>query len=187
MSCIEACGYIGSMSSCRPSSSCVTHVPWYLSGSLTSIFLWSRWPGKRSQHSWRMHNPQFPVPGKRPMETYHAISPSLVYCILLCIECAKLASYSFCSSKPQSTTIPGSTLLGRVALKHILRYPQVWKLCFVLYWVCEVGIIFVLQKRHKSQCLNSFSETNISIRKFWVKLRIHVRISTVWALKFMNG
>ena len=46
---------------------CVTHVPWCMSGSLTSSFLWSRWRGKRSQHSWRMRNPQFCVSGKRPM------------------------------------------------------------------------------------------------------------------------
>ena len=30
---------------------CVTHVPRWMLGSLTSGFLWSRWRGKRSQHS----------------------------------------------------------------------------------------------------------------------------------------
>ena len=29
----------------------VTHVSWYMPGSLTSVFLWSRWQGKRSQNS----------------------------------------------------------------------------------------------------------------------------------------
>ena len=29
---------------------CVTHVPWCMSGSLTSGFLWSRWRGKRSRY-----------------------------------------------------------------------------------------------------------------------------------------
>ena len=38
---------------------CVTHVPWCIPESLTSGFLWSRWQGKRSQHSRRMLNPQF--------------------------------------------------------------------------------------------------------------------------------
>ena len=28
---------------------CVTHVPWCMTGSLTSGFLWSRWQGKRSR------------------------------------------------------------------------------------------------------------------------------------------
>ena len=45
---------------------CVTHVPWCMSGSLTSGFLWIRCRGKRSRHSRRMHNPQFYVSGKRP-------------------------------------------------------------------------------------------------------------------------
>ena len=46
---------------------CVMHVPWCMPGSLTSGFLWSRWRGKRSQHSRRMRNRQFYVSGKRPM------------------------------------------------------------------------------------------------------------------------
>ena len=46
---------------------CVIHVPWCIAGSLTSGLLWSRWPGKRSRHSRRMHNQQFCVSGKRPM------------------------------------------------------------------------------------------------------------------------
>ena len=38
---------------------CVTHVSWCMPGSITSGFLWSRWRGKRSQHSMRMRNLQF--------------------------------------------------------------------------------------------------------------------------------
>ena len=37
---------------------CVTHVTWCMSGSLTRCFLWSRWRGKRSRHTQRMRNPQ---------------------------------------------------------------------------------------------------------------------------------
>ena len=48
---------------------CLTHVPWCMPGSLTSGFLWSRWRGKRFQHSRRMRTPQFCVSGKRPMMT----------------------------------------------------------------------------------------------------------------------
>ena len=47
---------------------CVTHVPWCMSGSLTSGFLWSRWWGKCSRHSQPMHNPQFYVSGKMPID-----------------------------------------------------------------------------------------------------------------------
>ena len=42
---------------------CVTHVPWCMSGSLT---LQGR--GKRSRHSRRVSNMQFYVSGKRPMQ-----------------------------------------------------------------------------------------------------------------------
>ena len=48
-------------------STCVTHMPWYMSESLTSGFLWSQWWWKRSGHSWGMSNPQFYISGKRPM------------------------------------------------------------------------------------------------------------------------
>ena len=41
---------------------CVTHVPWCMSGSLTC-----GGRGKRSRHSRRMRNPQFYVSGKRPI------------------------------------------------------------------------------------------------------------------------
>ena len=46
---------------------CVTHVPWCMSGSLTSGFLWNRRRGKRSRHSRRRRNLQFYVSGKRPI------------------------------------------------------------------------------------------------------------------------
>ena len=46
---------------------CVKHVPWCMPGSLTSGFLWSRWRGKRSRHSWHMRNPQICVSRKSPM------------------------------------------------------------------------------------------------------------------------
>ena len=36
---------------------CVTHVPWCISGSLTCGFLWSRWRGKRSRYSRRLPKP----------------------------------------------------------------------------------------------------------------------------------
>ena len=52
---------------------CVTHVPGYMPRSLTSGFLWSRWRGKRSQHSRRMRNPYFYVSGKRPMASLNGV------------------------------------------------------------------------------------------------------------------
>ena len=49
---------------------CVRHVPWCMAGSLISDFLWSRWRGKCSWHSWRMRNPKFYESGKRPILTF---------------------------------------------------------------------------------------------------------------------
>ena len=46
----------------------LTHVPWWMPGSLTSSFLWSRWRGKRPRHSRRMRNPQHCVSDKRPKQ-----------------------------------------------------------------------------------------------------------------------
>ena len=48
-------------------STCMTHLPWCMPGSLTSGFLWSRWWGKRSRHSRRRCKQQFYVSGKRPI------------------------------------------------------------------------------------------------------------------------
>ena len=42
-------------------------MPWCMPGSLTSGFLWSRWPGKRSRHSRRMRDPASYVSGKMPI------------------------------------------------------------------------------------------------------------------------
>ena len=46
---------------------CVTHVPWCMTGSLTSGFLWSRWRGKSSRHSRRTRKPRFYISGKVPI------------------------------------------------------------------------------------------------------------------------
>ena len=54
---------------------CLTHVPWCMSGSLTSGFLWNRLREKRSRHSRRMRNPQFCVSGKRPIGLADGLAP----------------------------------------------------------------------------------------------------------------
>ena len=57
---------------------CVTHVPWCMSGSLTRGLR-----GKRSRHSRPLRNPQFYVFGKRPMHkivrstTIHTKAPTV--------------------------------------------------------------------------------------------------------------
>ena len=72
---IEGCAFLGTSSPpprisdpCMHHTTCAKHAPWCMQGSLTTGFLWSRWRGKRSRHSW--HNPQFYASGKRPMLTH---------------------------------------------------------------------------------------------------------------------
>ena len=53
-------------------STCMTHVPWCMPGSLTR----GRWRVKRSPHSQRMRNQQFCVSGKRPTSKLQSITHS---------------------------------------------------------------------------------------------------------------
>ena len=62
---------------------CMMHVPWCMSGSLTSGLIRSRWRGKRSQHSRRMRNPQFYVSGKRPI--LYLVSRNIEFCEMIII------------------------------------------------------------------------------------------------------
>ena len=55
---------------------CVTHVPWWMPGSLTNGALWSWRREKRFRHFRRMRNPQFYVSGKGSIA---------VICILLVV------------------------------------------------------------------------------------------------------
>ena len=56
---------------------CVMHVRWCMSGSLTSSFLWSRWRGKLPRLFRPVRNQQFRVSGKRP--TTPPTQPSLPF------------------------------------------------------------------------------------------------------------
>ena len=56
---------------------CVMHVSWCMSGSLTSNFLWSRWRGKCSRHSRRMRNRNFTYLVRGP---YEKISATGAFC-----------------------------------------------------------------------------------------------------------
>ena len=80
---------------------CVTHVPWCMSGSLTSGFLWSQWRGKRSQHSRRMRNRQFYVSGKRPIVclimTNIPLERHLIVCIVMYLCHWHLNECNLCS------------------------------------------------------------------------------------------
>ena len=54
----------------------VTHVLWCMPGSLTSVFLWSRWWWKRCR---RLRNPQFYESGKRRIGKQASLLPLLAH------------------------------------------------------------------------------------------------------------
>ena len=98
---IEACACAGDAGNVFH----VTHVPWCMSGSLTSGFLWSRWRGERSRHSQHMRNPQFNVSRKRPMKCTKAvidcrddrcICAMQQWCIPVCFACLVLLWWVKC-------------------------------------------------------------------------------------------
>ena len=83
-------------------STCVTHVPGCMSGSLTNGFLCIRWRGKRSRHSRRMRNPQFYVSGKRPMQLQ----------ILVLYFCDAFNAFYFFASRRVSSFLCGHSTSG---------------------------------------------------------------------------
>ena len=89
---------------------CVTHVPWCMPGSLTSVFLWSQWRGKHSRHSWRMRKPQFNVSGKKPIPVQidkpcnMLMSPHTLYFTLYLQQQAWTAYGVFCNRKWHNCT-----------------------------------------------------------------------------------
>ena len=78
---------------------CVTHVPWCMLESLMSGFLWSWWRGKRSRHSWPMHNLQIYVSSKRPMANTKSRTPvTLIRAWAALIELDLLGSLVYITS-----------------------------------------------------------------------------------------
>ena len=101
---------------------CVTHVPWYMPGSLTSGFLRSRRQGKRSRHFRRMPNPQFYVSDKRPMQPFSPASPwtwghfPLNHLKLSRVECTESVS-----SQHHSDIHPGLRVLPLPLSSHFRK------------------------------------------------------------------
>ena len=93
---------------------CVTHVPWCMSGSLTR-----KWRGKRFRHSRRMHNPQFYVSGKRPMPktVVWDISPLNIRIQSYVDDCVYL-TYGYTTGCDRSRNIWCSYQLISVIIKH---------------------------------------------------------------------
>ena len=111
---------------------CVTHVPWCMSGSITSGFRLSWWRGKRSRHSRRMRNPQFYLSDKTPMEfqpvhvTSSCVVMAVVYQMSINVMVPRIAQ----------TTVMNSSILDVVRyvnpiihnMTYLVRYPclRIW-------------------------------------------------------------
>ena len=83
---------------------CVAHVSWCMSGSLTRGFLLIQWRGKHSRHPRRMRKPQFYVLGKRPIvwtsTSWTTGHPLLGFCSL-----SDKTSYHQSSLRPEATRL----------------------------------------------------------------------------------
>ena len=81
-------------------------------GSLTSSFPWSRWRGKRSQHSRRMRNPQFCVSGKKPINyDVNRLSAgwSLLHWLWVTALCDIYVIYEWCMSHLHQSGLDSNT------------------------------------------------------------------------------
>ena len=103
---------------------CVMHVPWCMPGSLTSGFLWSQWRGKRSWHSRHMHNPQFYISGKRPIEICVLYNASIDSCYTMQFCYGEVNFLHNTQNKHQLYQARGSDM-GR-----LLYFWQYLKLCY---------------------------------------------------------
>ena len=92
-----------------------------------------RWRGKRSRHSRRMRNPQFYVPGKRPIENWPA-KINLLPSLLLCSVCTEycIMRYNFMVIHSHGSPVHITGRLCREAIDLL----QVGSQCFGhLLWV----------------------------------------------------
>ena len=131
-------------------STCVTHMPWCIPGSLSSFFLWSLWWGKRSPHLLRKRNPQLYVSCKRPI---------LVITIFRFFVCVRLHLISSSPSgrfsrimilciQPgicRDSFMPCRAVYG--PLRSLPRYSV--KNCYFIFctrWIADILICFSLKK-----------------------------------------
>ena len=115
---------------------CLTHVPWWMPGSLTSGFRWSQWRGKRSRHSRRMRNSQFYVSGKRPIGRPLIVSSR-----------AQIICYVIWYPGPISV----STDLNPNCLRDLfVNSKQLWTLYFVQFLIKQRNLAVRISRRKMS-------------------------------------
>ena len=72
---------------------------WWMPGSVTNGFLWSRWCEKRSRHSRFMRKPQFCLSGKRPMAGLCWIRSGYVWSTIVFDSCLQNTSVNHHTSQ----------------------------------------------------------------------------------------
>ena len=112
---------------------CVTHVPWCMP-SLTNGFLWSRWRGKRSQHSRRMPNPQFYASGKRPIENIKVKAVARLYPRMTFATTYKNSFLDMCIS-----TCLNMNIQSDINPKSAWTFPQKKLTCKRLNWFVDMS------------------------------------------------
>ena len=108
---------------------CVTHVPWCMPGSLTCVFPWSWWRGKRSRPSRRMRNTQFYVSGKRPMIKCLTV---LEFSFILFDLCLFITIFIFILNYVPIVTF------------WIFTYHKIWILLIIFCFIWSYWIIYFL-------------------------------------------
>ena len=104
--------------------SCVTHLPWCMSGSITSGFLWSQWRGKRSRYSRCMRNPQFYVYVKVFHPKCRPYQNEVIFCMM------KL--HVLCGIVPKI----------QIFLPSRFFSPEWWKWCLVIIFIIWEKTVF---------------------------------------------
>ena len=131
---------------------CLTHVPWCMSGSLTRAFLWSRRRGTRSRHTRSMRNPHLYVSGKRPIGvTTDYIGPNPGNLLLLNGDNANYLLSTINQIKKPLTIVIKIRLIYPVQM-HV--YQNLWKVQSILdsYSVFDEWNLFFMCKKYVVNC-----------------------------------
>ena len=144
---------------------CVTHVPWCMPGSLTCVFFWSWWRGKRSRHSRRMRNPQFYLSGKRPMagpkEKFKSINRrtialhSWACCLWDCIIFSRIPQ----TFRSVSVSVSGNQMAFGFVLLCVLH------LTIMTSPTCALNQVFV-PNNHWQRCQWRHLKSNTYVRRY---------------------
>ena len=157
---------------------CVTHVPWCMSGSLTSGVLFKSVVGKTPRHSRGMHNLQVYVSGKRPMvlvlipsllETHPVRTYSSIFRPNWCFTCINRHCITyFCIDCVSIIIVQSSDIMQYIPFNEI---KETFRAAMVNTWLTHWG-------RDK---MAAVSQTTLSNAFSWMKM-LEFRLRFHWSL-----